>query len=142
MKRSRTTLAVAALLAAACLSALAPSAGAVAAPAAERPARVVYGAIALAADGAVGYTYDFRTRRAALRAALRQCRQGSDYASTCKKVGWIRNSCGAVAVKFRPSGFVKYYKFGWGRTKRDAVREARQGFGGRTQAWVCTSRQD
>ncbi|MDQ4053175.1 MAG: DUF4189 domain-containing protein [Actinomycetota bacterium] len=144
LTRLRTTIAMtaAALLTAACLTVLAPAAGAASpgAPTNERSARALYGAIALAADGAVGYTYDLHTKRAALRAAHKQCRQRSDYAGTCTKVGWIRNACGAVAVKFRPSGFVSRYKFGWGRTKRAAVEEAKRGFGGQIGAWVCTSR--
>lgn len=141
MNTLRTTFAmtIAALLAAVTLTALAPSAGA-AAPTNERAARTYYGAIALAADGAVGYAYDFRTKGAALRAAHNKCRDKSDYPGTCTKVGWVRNACGAVSVRFGADGFVSRYKFGWGRTKRIAIQQAKRNFGGQIRAWVCTTR--
>lgn len=144
MKTLRTTFAmtVAALLAVATLTTLAPAAGAssAAAPASERAVRVYYGALALSTDGAVGGYYDARTKAAAYRGALRQCRQKSNYPGTCAKVGWVRNACGAVSVKFGSDGFVSDARFGWGRTKRIAISQARRGFGGQIRGWVCTTR--
>lgn len=144
MSINRTTIALAAVSAVAAVSLLvAPGAGASApaAPSSERAARAYFGAIALAADGAAGYAYDFGTKRAALRAAHQRCKSLSDYPDTCTRVGWVRNACGAVAVKFRPDGFVARYKFGWGRSKAVAIRMAKRNFGGDIRAWVCTARR-
>ena len=105
MTTFRTTFAltVAAVLAAVSLT-FASSASAAPAEERERAGRVYYGAIALASDGAFGYSYDFGTKRAALNAAHQRCRQRSDYPGTCTKVGWIRNACGAVSVKYDRRG--------------------------------------
>jgi hypothetical protein len=140
MKTLRTTFAitVAALLAAVTLTALAPSAGA--APASERAGRTYYGALAIATDGAVGGYYNARSKAAAFGGALRQCRQKSNYPGTCVKVGWVRNACGAVSVKFGSDGFVSDVRFGWGPSKRVAIAQARRGFGGQIRGWVCTAR--
>jgi hypothetical protein len=139
----RTTLAmtVAALVTAVSITALAPAASASSptAPTSER-ARVYYGALALSSDGAVGGYYNTRTKGAAFNGALRQCRQRSDYPGTCTKVGWVRNACGAVSVKFGADGFVRDAKFGWGPSKRVAVRQAKARFGGQVRGWVCTAR--
>ncbi len=141
MTTFRTTFAltVAAVMAVASLT-FASSASAAPADESERAGRVYYGAIALAADGAFGYSYDFGTKRAALDAAHQRCRQRSDFPSTCTKAGWIRNACGAVAVKYDREDFVDRYKFGWGRTKRAAVAAAKRDFGGEIRTWVCTTR--
>ena len=141
MTTFRTTFAltVAALLAGVSLT-FASSASAATADESKRAGRAYFGAIALASDGAFGYSYDFGTKRAALNAAHQRCRQRSDYPGTCTKVGWIRNACGAVAVKYDRQGFVSRYKFGWGGTKQAAIAAAKRNFGGVIRTWVCTTR--
>ncbi len=141
MTTFRTTFAmtVAAVLAAVSL-AFASSAAAAPAEDSPRAGRTYFGAIALASDGAFGYSFDFGTKRAALNAAHQRCRQRSEYPGTCTKVGWIRNACGAVSVKYDRQGFVSRYKFGWGGTKAIAIAQARRNFGGTIRAWVCTTR--
>ena len=105
MTTFRTTFAltVAAVLAGVSLT-FASSAGAAPADESQRAGGVYFGAIALASDGAFGYSFDFRTKQAALNAAHQRCRQRSDYPGTCTKVGWIRNACGAVSVKYDRRG--------------------------------------
>ena len=141
MTTFRTTFAltVAAVLAGVSLT-FASSAGAAPAEESQRTGGVYFGAIALASDGAFGYSFDFRTKQAALNAAHQRCRTRSDYPGTCTKVGWIRNACGAVSVKYDRQGFVTRYKFGWGATKPIAIAQARRNFGGKIRAWVCTTR--
>ncbi len=136
--RSLLVMTIAAVLASASLS-FASSAGAATADQSQR-VRLYYGAISLASDGAFGYSYDFGTKRAAQNAAQQRCRQHSDYPGTCTQVGWFRNACGAVAVKYDREGFVSRYKFGWGTTKPRAVAQARRNFGGTIRTWVCTTR--
>jgi hypothetical protein len=142
MTTFRTTFALtlAAVLAGVSLT-FASSAGAAPAEQSKQAGRVYYGAIALASDGAFGYSYDFATKRAALDAAQQRCRQRSEYPGTCTKIGWIRNACGAVAVKYDRQGFVSRYKFGWGGTKRAAIAAAKRNFGGTIRTWVCTTRR-
>lgn len=115
-----------------------PSASAKSA-ASESQARSYYGAIALGKDGATGYGTNYRTRAGAYDRALRECNQRSAF--RCVKVGWVRNACGAVAVKFNSSGTrVTRYKYGYAVTRHRAEANARRNFGGQIRAWVCTKR--
>ncbi|GAA5155433.1 hypothetical protein GCM10023340_40690 [Nocardioides marinquilinus] len=136
-------LAISAALAFTMTAAVTTSASAAPAPestvAAKAP-RAYYGAIAMANDGAWGVAYDYRTRAGAYDRALKGCRKNAAYPGTCRKIGWVRNACGAVAAKFNSRGFVTRYKYGFAATKVGAKRKARANFGGRIVTWVCTTR--
>lgn len=139
--RTIVAMAVATVLAGTMLAfAPASNASTSSAPTTER-SRAFYGAIALSADSTIAYSYDYRTKRRALRAAYRKCKARAEYPGTCTKVGWVRNGCGAVAVKYGTNGLVSRYKFGWGRTKAIAKANARRNFGGQIRGWVCTTRR-
>lgn len=104
--------------------------------------RYYFGAISLAfRGGAVGYSYDYRTKRAALRALYRKCRSASSYPGSCRKIVWVRNGCAALAVRWQGSNIARY---GWGvaRTRRAAYRTALNKCGARCvkRVYVCTTR--
>ena len=74
-----------------------------------------FGAIAFSQDtGAWGYSYKYRSRSAAERRALNECR-GKGYG--CRIIVWFRDACGALAV-----GRANAYGWGW-----DAVRSRARG---------------
>lgn len=139
--RAQVLLGIAGLLAATMLALIpAGSAQAAESPASARAARNYFGAIAISADAATGYSYDYRTRKRAQNVAVAKCRQRSNYPGTCRIAGWMRNACGAVAVKYDSRGFVSRYKYGWAGTKQGAKNAARRNFGGQIRTFVCTTR--
>ncbi|MEM8854676.1 MAG: DUF4189 domain-containing protein [Devosia sp.] len=76
-----------------------------------------YGAIAYSSrTGAYGYSYDYSSRGAAERRALRECRKR---AGGCVIATWFRNSCGALATAPR-GGWGAH----WGNNRRQAQRKA------------------
>lgn len=114
------------------------------APVAARQARRRYwGAISIAnRDYAWGTSYDFRTKRAARRAAKRKCRSASRFPRSCRVNMVLLNQCGAYAWKKRANGTIRW---GWGRArwKGVAIRTAKRhagGRGSRVLTWVCTTR--
>lgn len=114
------------------------------APVAARQARRRYwGAISIANRGyAWGTSYDYRTKRAARRAAKRRCRRASRYPRSCRVNMVLLNQCGAYAWKKRRNGTIRW---GWGRArwKGVAIRTAKRhagGRGSRVLTWVCTTR--
>ncbi|GAB3132407.1 DUF4189 domain-containing protein [Tsukamurella serpentis] len=98
-----------------------------AAPAAN--AALNFGAIAVAANGAMGRAWDYSSPAAAERAALASCGWGS-----CKVLASFANGCGAVAAtRTRFQG-------GTGRSLYAAQRSAISlAGGGSIMAWQCTS---
>lgn len=101
-----------------------------------------YGAIALArTGGAVGWSYDYSTRRAAFRRAMNECRASSDYPWSCERIAWVRNGCLAVAVRW-DGDFIDYYGWGVARTKRAAYWRALDecGAGCVRRVYTCTRR--
>jgi hypothetical protein len=99
-----------------------------------------YGAIALAMDdGAAGWSYDYKTKRKALKRAQRECKKFSDFPSSCRKIAWVRNGCLAVAVLWNGSMVADY---GWGiaRSKRKAYFNALDDCGPncKRRAYTCT----
>ena len=94
-----------------------------------------YGAIAFAqSTGAVGYSYDYRTRAAAEEHALEEC--GRD----CEVVLWFSNACGVLAT-----GDDNGYGTGWAASRREAERIALSSCNESAEnctvnQWVCTSR--
>lgn len=117
-----------------------PTHGPADATATASKARNYWGAIAISRDAAWGVAYDHRSKSGALKAAQRRCKSHSSEPGQCRKVGWVRNACGAVAVKYYDSGAVRRYKFGYGQTKNAAKSRARRNFGGDILTWVCTTR--
>jgi hypothetical protein len=89
------------------------------------------GAIALQRDtGAVGYSYDQPSSRAAKLEALKQC--GDD---KCEVLVSFRSACGAIA-----SGAKKFFP-ATGATRQEAETKARRLCGAKTceiAAWACT----
>jgi len=102
--------------------------------------RNYFGAISVASDGAYGYSYDYGTKKKALKKSFKSCKRYSNYPGTCKKIVWVRNGCAAVNVKYNRSGYVKRVKWGVAGSRVAAKRAARRNFGGKFLASVCTSR--
>lgn len=102
-----------------------------------------YGSIALSPDQAAGWSYDYRTKKAAKRAAMRSCKNRSGYPQYCRSMGWVSNGCMAAAIKTRADGWITKWASGYARNKAGAKRNALRrlpGSGGRIRAWVCTTR--
>lgn len=148
--RGMGALAVALLLTLGVFSAVAP-AGAVAPDSSANVAndtagkvaarRVNFGAIALNVnDGWSGWAYDKKTKSGAKKAAVRHCKSRSD-TSGCRTVLWVRNGCGAVAVRVKGGQIVKY-RGAIAFTKKAAVRKAKNkvGKGAKLHTFVCTTR--
>ena len=98
-----------------------------------------YGAIAVSPQtGATGYSWDYSSKQAAVKAAIRSC---EGYAGTgdCRGLVWFKNACGAIAGNGRGWGS------GWGTNRNIASSYALQscgkyGSGCKTIRTVCTSR--
>jgi hypothetical protein len=124
------------------LVALPSSATAAAAAEQDRQGRNYYGAIAISIDQAWAVRYDHRTKRSARQAALRKCRDVSNYPGRCLVSVWVRNGCAATAVKVNADGFVTRYASGYARSKARAKAIAlnRLSRPRKIIAWVCTTR--
>ena len=99
-----------------------------------------YGAIALAFDdGAYGTSWNYKTKRKALKRAQKECKNYSDYPSSCRKIAWVRNGCLAVAVLWNGS-MVADYGGGLARSKRKAYLNALDDCGPdcKKRAYTCT----
>lgn len=105
--------------------------------------RRYFGAISLNyRDNSSAYSYNYRTKRRALRAAQRRCKRRSNYPGHCHKIVWVRNGCAAVAVRY--DRYHRIREVGWGVAyrKRRAIRKAKRqvGRGARRHTYVCTTR--
>ncbi|MFS3128879.1 DUF4189 domain-containing protein [Nocardioides sp. Bht2] len=103
--------------------------------------RTNFGAIALNVnDGWSGWAYDKATKAKAKKAAVRHCKSRSDTAG-CRTVLWVRNGCGAIAVRVKGGEIVKY-RGAIAFTKKAAVRKAKKkvGSGAKLHTYVCTTR--
>jgi len=102
-----------------------------------------YGALALSrADGAVGWSYDYRTKRKAGKAALRECKKASETPWSCRKIVWVRNGCVALAVRWNDNGTIARYRWAVAMKKSTAYRKAlnKCGYGCKRRAYTCTTR--
>ncbi|PLW78443.1 DUF4189 domain-containing protein [Cohaesibacter celericrescens] len=95
-----------------------------------------YGAIAVASNGAHGYSFDYNTKRQAQNRALSECRQQG---RNCKVALWFRNACGVLAMNRQNS-----WATAWGDTRRYAeqlaLRSCNNKYGGCfVKRWVCTA---
>jgi len=76
-----------------------------------------YGAIAYSpSNGVWGYSYDYGSRAAAERRAMRECRARG---AGCRPVVWFRNACGALAT-----GRGDAYGWAWNNSRAQARRRA------------------
>ena len=102
----------------------------------EAFARNYFGAIAVASNGAYGYSYDHSSRRNAENGTLRECRKRG---RGCRNALWFRNACGALVMNNRNA-----WATAWGSTRnraeRQALRTCNRKYGGcYVKRWVCTS---
>lgn len=104
--------------------------------------RAYFGAISLnLRDGKIGLANDKRTKRGALRAAVANCKKKSAHDASCKRTAWVKNGCGALALKKKADGSWRQgygVAFNLAPAKRKALRKA--GKGAKVVAWVCTTR--
>jgi hypothetical protein len=104
-----------------------------------------FGAIAVdRSDGTFGFSFDFSTRAAAERRALRECRIRSQ-TDLCRGIVWVRNGCASVAVRRRADGSLSRIAWGIGSSRAQAQRRALNkcqddGRRCRVLAWTCTTR--
>lgn len=100
-----------------------------------------FGAIAVASDGAAGWSYDYPARAGAIGRAVRECRARSNYPGTCRGIVWVRNGCAAVSLLWRNGSIANV---GWGvaytRARAVAISRNKAGYGSRLAASVCTTR--
>jgi Domain of unknown function (DUF4189) len=94
-----------------------------------------FGAIAFSqSSGAVGYSFDYRSRGSAEEHALQECGRG------CRVVLWFKDACAAIAV-----GSGNGYGTGWATTRGGAESIAMNNCNENASncgvnRWVCTSR--
>ena len=90
-------------------------------PQAGSGAGELYGSITFSQEDEGGYAWGiawrFGSSVSATDEALEQCRL--EGGTECAEVGWFQNACGALAI-----GDENGYGAGWGRTKRQAERDA------------------
>ena len=97
-----------------------------------------HGAIAISPSSkALGWSYDYRSRYAAERAALRECRQ---HANDCRIATWFRNACGALSI-----GDNGGWGAHWGRNIHQAKYKSKRMCSKhdsycQVERWVCTTR--
>jgi hypothetical protein len=84
-----------------------------------------WGAIAISIDGAYGTSWDYATKKAALKRSKAECKDHSDLPGKCANVVYTVNGCAAVSVKFNSKGLVRKYGYAYG-DERDAVVRAAQ----------------
>ncbi|MFI6326293.1 DUF4189 domain-containing protein [Nonomuraea sp. NPDC050556] len=125
-------IAACAFMAGGVLATASPAAAAATAGKSEASYYYYYGAIAVARDGSIGRSWNYRTAASARKRALRSCGR-----SSCKVLTTFVNGCGAVAYNADTNMY-------WGgrgstpaRAKRNAIANAG---GGRWVAYQCTDR--
>jgi serine/threonine-protein kinase len=98
-----------------------------------------FGAISYSSvTGAYGLSYDYRSRNAAERRAIREC-EGYAGSGDCRILVWFRNACGALAQGDGGVGT------GWGANvsiaQQYALQSCRRYYRNcRVVKWVCTTR--
>ena len=97
-----------------------------------------YGAIAISPAGTIGWSYDYRSRYAAERAARIACAK-LGYRG-CKTAIWFRNACGAIAV-IRHNSWGASWGYNRHQAQRKALRICNRNYGGCwVKRWACTTR--
>lgn len=101
-------------------------------------AQNLYGAIAFSQNtGAVGWSYDYRSRSGAERRALNGCYK---HAGDCRVVMWFRNSCGALAVTDRGGYGTAGHPNRYVAEERALDQCYRSNNNCYLKRWVCTGR--
>ncbi|QIX27366.1 DUF4189 domain-containing protein [Nocardioides sp. JQ2195] len=104
--------------------------------------RLYYGAIHVNfKEFTGGYSYDKRTKTRAKKSSMAMCKANSDVNKRCKLALWVRNGCGAVAVRVKDGQVVKA-RTAIAFNKKKAIRKAKRkvGRGAERYAFVCTTR--
>lgn len=97
-----------------------------------------FGAIAFSpGSGALGWSFDYRSRASAENVALSSCFK---HAGDCRIATWFTNACGAIAVG-NGNGWGAY----WANTRHGAENKAMKLCYQRTgncsvRRWVCTTK--
>jgi hypothetical protein len=157
--RSMLALAAAMLLGGVLLAA-APTASAAAASStdrAEQPAqterracqpRRCFGAVSLnTRTGVVGFANDKGSKSKAISLAHSRCKNksGADgFPGQCKRAGWVRNGCLALAVRINNGALVEWgsaYAYNVDPAKRKAKQKVQGPGNVRIQFWLCTTRR-
>jgi len=93
----------------------------------------------------IGHANDRMTRKAAGKAARRQCGvKSGKYHKYCRSAGWVRNGC--LVLVYRAKGNKVYWASGIGKTKRKAGLAARKRLKKKvsgtpkTAGYLCTTR--
>jgi len=104
--------------------------------------RNYYGALSISSDNAWGGSFDYGTKRGAIKRAQRECKDRSNLPGTCEAAVWVRNGCAALSVKLNSDGFVTKYGWAVNRFKGPAIKAAQKKCGKKCvkRAWVCTTR--
>ena len=142
LNRSRRLLVILALALGVSLAVTtAPSASASSDTSQQR--RNYFGALSISSDNAWGGSYDYVTKRKAIKRAQRECKKRSNYPGTCERAVWVRNGCAALSVKLNSDGFVTRYGWAVNRYKGPAIKAAQKKCGKKCvkRAWVCTTRR-
>ena len=103
--------------------------------------RNYYGAIAVNTKTLAGaYAYNYSSKSKAIAAALSKCKKTKDGKKNCRPELWVRNGCGALAIKKVKGGY-RFYG-GFASSKKSAIAKAKKaaGKGGKYYAYVCTTR--
>ncbi len=100
----------------------------VSAGAEDSPARAQndWGAIALSIDGAYGKSYNYPTKKGALKRAKSECKKYSDYPGVCANVVYMVDGCAAVSVRFNSKGLVRGFTTAFGERRAPVVRAAQR----------------
>ncbi len=108
--------------------------------------RVNFGAISLnVSNGVSGWAYDKSSKKKAKKAAQKHCKSRAKGANLnpkgCKSALWVRNGCGAIAVRVKNSQIVKV-RGAIAFTPKQAKKKAKKKIGkkARVHTYVCTTR--
>lgn len=109
--------------------------------------RVNFGAIALSVDtGWSGWAYDKASKKKAKKAAKKHCTKRAKNAGftkpKCKVTLWVRNGCGAVAVRTNKQGAITKVRSAIAFQPKAAKKKAKKKIGkkGKVHTYVCTTR--
>ncbi|UMG93835.1 DUF4189 domain-containing protein [Nocardioides sp. TF02-7] len=102
--------------------------------------RKCFGAVSMSRDQAWGGYINTPTRKGAIQRAHKRCKSLSNYPGQCRKLGWVRNGCMAVAIKTNSQGWITSWATGYANRKAVANRKAKKrNGGGKIRASICTA---
>lgn len=108
-----------------------------------------FGAISLnTRTGVVGYANDKRSRSRAVSVAHNSCKRRSEadggFPGQCKRTGWVRNGCLALAIRVQDNAIVEWgtaYAYNVDPAKRQARRKVAGAGTVEIHFWLCTTRR-